>query len=43
MNRYDDKPKQSALKEAGGGMGLLLLVSGAVLVIGALFYFGLGG
>jgi hypothetical protein len=37
-----DDEKTSALKEAGGGMGLLLLVAGAILVIGGLFYFGLG-
>lgn len=36
-----DDEKVSALKEASGGLGMVLLVSAAVLVIAALFYFGL--
>ena len=38
----DEEKKTSALKEASGGLNMVLLISGAVLVIAALLYFGLG-
>lgn len=37
-----DNEKGSALKEASGGLGMVLLVSAAILVIAAVMYFGLG-
>jgi hypothetical protein len=38
-----NEEKGSALKEASGGLGMVLLVSAAILVIAVLFYLGLGG
>jgi hypothetical protein len=38
----DPDEKVSAIKEASSGLGMLLMIAAAVLVIGALFYFGLG-
>ena len=43
MKPERERHNESALKKAGAGTGLVLLIATAVVVVAALMYFGLGG